>query len=292
MNEAQAVPQTYAGNEKIKTWDELMADHRAQVIEELAQQTGVMPQPVGHAASKDDPTALFSLHRGDEVIKALAVMQAKVEKLESLLVKESEVNAKITREKYPFVHLRIDASEAEKEGALRDKLKELGWAAPEELAAMLTDHEAHVIEELAGKTGVMPTIHKVVEGTKIIRGCNPNEVREALATMQAKLEQTEKKLNNVEDREFWLSVVEGLDTQKTPEAQAAMWKAAYEEESRKFRAETLRASELQAKLEQAQADAARMREAIEAYIEDYSMVTSNHYVKVFSAALAAMKEQK
>lgn len=39
--------------------------------------------------------------------------------------------AKMTREKYPFIHIRMDASEAEKESAIRDKLIELGWTPPQ-----------------------------------------------------------------------------------------------------------------------------------------------------------------
>ena len=113
----------------------MLTDHRAQVIEELAQQTGVMPasSPI-HDAVYD--VVIGHGYRGNEVREALAIMQARVEKLESLLVKTAEVNAKMTREKYPFVHLRMDVSEAEKEGALRDKLKELGWATPEDFAIM------------------------------------------------------------------------------------------------------------------------------------------------------------
>jgi len=54
-----------------------------------------------------------------------------------------------------------------------------------QLAAMLTDHRAQVIADLAGKTGVMPEpfTHGGDENT-----CDADEVREALATMQAKLE--------------------------------------------------------------------------------------------------------
>ncbi|HXU93381.1 MAG TPA: hypothetical protein VFP33_06965 [Gallionella sp.] len=39
-------------------------------------------------------------------------------------------NAKITSDKYPFVHLRIDVSDYEKESAIREKLIELGWTPP------------------------------------------------------------------------------------------------------------------------------------------------------------------
>jgi hypothetical protein len=49
---------------------------------------------------------------------------------ESIAKEQAEVVAKMTCEKYPFVHIRIDATEAEKEGALRDKLIELGWKPP------------------------------------------------------------------------------------------------------------------------------------------------------------------
>ena len=76
MNEAQAVPQTYAGNEKIKTWDELMADHRAQVIEELAAKTGVMPEPFTHGGDENTCDA-------DEAREALAIMQAKLEQVQA-----------------------------------------------------------------------------------------------------------------------------------------------------------------------------------------------------------------
>ena len=59
---------------------------------------------------------------------------------------------------------------------------------PDELAAMLTDHRAQVIEELAQRTGVMPEpfTHGGDENT-----CDADEAREALATMQAKLEQAQ-----------------------------------------------------------------------------------------------------
>jgi len=76
MNEAQAVPQTYAGNEKIKTWDELMADHRAQVIAELAAKTGVMPEPFTHGGDENTCDA-------DEAREALAIMQAKLEQAQA-----------------------------------------------------------------------------------------------------------------------------------------------------------------------------------------------------------------
>jgi hypothetical protein len=48
----------------------------------------------------------------------------------ALAEEQAETIAKMTSEKYPFAHIRIDASEAEKEGALRDKLIELGWTPP------------------------------------------------------------------------------------------------------------------------------------------------------------------
>jgi hypothetical protein len=38
--------------------------------------------------------------------------------------------SKMTSNKYPFVHIRMDVGEAEKEGALKDKLIELGWTPP------------------------------------------------------------------------------------------------------------------------------------------------------------------
>jgi hypothetical protein len=55
---------------------------------------------------------------------------ATVQDWKTLAEEQAETIAKMTSEKYPFVHIRIDASEAEKEGALRDKLIELGWTPP------------------------------------------------------------------------------------------------------------------------------------------------------------------
>lgn len=46
-------------------------------------------------------------------------------------------NAKLTSNKYPFAHLRIDASAAEIEGALKRKLIDLGWAPPAERNSLL-----------------------------------------------------------------------------------------------------------------------------------------------------------
>jgi hypothetical protein len=48
----------------------------------------------------------------------------------ALAEEQAETIAKMTSDKYPFVHIRVDASEAEKEGALRSKLIELGWTPP------------------------------------------------------------------------------------------------------------------------------------------------------------------
>lgn len=46
-------------------------------------------------------------------------------------------NAKLTSDKYPFIHLRIDASAAEIEGALKTKLIDLGWSPPDKRNALL-----------------------------------------------------------------------------------------------------------------------------------------------------------
>ncbi len=56
--------------------------------------------------------------------------QEPVQDWKALAEEQAETIAKMTSEKYPFAHIRIDASEAEKEGALRDKLIELGWTPP------------------------------------------------------------------------------------------------------------------------------------------------------------------
>ena len=49
--------------------------------------------------------------------------------------------AKMTIDKYPFVHLRMDVSEAEKEGSLKDKLIELGWVEPGKVAEIRAREE-------------------------------------------------------------------------------------------------------------------------------------------------------
>lgn len=72
----------------------------------------------------------------------------------ALAEEQAETIAKMTSEKYPFAHIRIDASEAEKEGALRSKLIELGWAPPAQPAPVREDwgpgpHEVHSLPPAA-----------------------------------------------------------------------------------------------------------------------------------------------
>ncbi len=62
--------------------------------------------------------------------QALAAQQEPAQDWKALAEEQAETITKMTSEKYPFAHIRIDASEAEKEGALRDKLIELGWTPP------------------------------------------------------------------------------------------------------------------------------------------------------------------
>jgi hypothetical protein len=64
-----------------------------------------------------------------EAVIARRELRAAIE--QALEEAREEVSAKFTSEKYPFVHIRMDASEADKEGALRSKLIELGWIPPE-----------------------------------------------------------------------------------------------------------------------------------------------------------------
>ena len=49
----------------------------------------------------------------------------------AVALEQSEIVAKMTKEKYPFVHLRFDVGAAETESALRSKLIELGWTPPD-----------------------------------------------------------------------------------------------------------------------------------------------------------------
>jgi len=70
---------------------------------------------------------------------ATPAQQEPVQDWKALAEEQAETIAKMTSEKYPFAHIRIDASEAEKEGALRDKLIELGWTPPAAQPALVQE---------------------------------------------------------------------------------------------------------------------------------------------------------
>jgi len=83
--------------------------------------------------SESPMSADRAISEANDVINALMqalAAQPAVQDWKTIAEDQAEVIAKMTSEKYPFVHIRMDASEAEKEGALRDKLIELGWTPP------------------------------------------------------------------------------------------------------------------------------------------------------------------
>ena len=69
------------------------------------------------------------------------------------------------------------------ESILRFKLAE------QQITAMLTDRRQQIIEELAKKPGVMPTPEEIGDRHWSELMCDPDKVYEAIATMQAKVEQ-------------------------------------------------------------------------------------------------------
>lgn len=79
--------------------------------------------------------------------------------------------------------------------ALADEIKtakELGRIfSPERVEAMLNDHRQQIIAELAQQTGAMPP---EVENVNFVKVCNAQKVREALAAMQARVEQLEAEM--------------------------------------------------------------------------------------------------
>jgi hypothetical protein len=76
---------------------------------------------------------------------------APVQDWKTLAEEQAEVIAKMTSEKYPFMHIRVDASEAEKDGALRDKLVELGWTPPAAQPAPWVGLTKDEVDEIWGR---------------------------------------------------------------------------------------------------------------------------------------------
>lgn len=107
----------------------------------------------------DKPLGVRAFESDEVWDKPLITLQSHREamaKLEKLANEQAEINAKMTREKYPFVHIRIDASEAEKESAVRRKLIELGWASPEAIAKK----DAEIAELRAALRGCVDAIQE------------------------------------------------------------------------------------------------------------------------------------
>lgn len=61
--------------------------------------------------------------------------QSTIDRLTEQLNLAAEENAKLVSDKCPYVHIRIDCSEYEKDLAIREKLIELGWTPPAEIEA-------------------------------------------------------------------------------------------------------------------------------------------------------------
>ncbi len=60
--------------------------------------------------------------------------------------------------------------------------------------ALALDYRQQVIADLARESGVMPEVYDTDSGDLF---CDVDEVREAIATLQAKLEQSEARFNNL-----------------------------------------------------------------------------------------------
>ena len=113
--------------------------------------------------------------------------------------------SKMTSNKYPFVHIRMDVGEAEKEGALKDKLIELGWTPPnseKQEQRSVSEHTGDPDKEVLGFNGWgFPIEHppKPTPATK-------EQIREALVfnlplytTPQQRKPLTDEQINDVLD---------------------------------------------------------------------------------------------
>jgi hypothetical protein len=149
MNEQQlaAVKQAV---ESMMDADRLLEDEgygRAYQQEAITALQSIIQQPT----PVQEPVAWVEYELGNHKKTA---QPAPVQEWKALAEEQAEIIAKMTREKYPFVHVRIDASEAEKDDALREKLIELGWTPPAQPAQKpwvdLPDEEIDALAELHG----------------------------------------------------------------------------------------------------------------------------------------------
>jgi hypothetical protein len=101
----------------------------AQTLLAWAKQALEMLEENHHLVADNEKHAYVMLHL-DLIERGKALLEQPEPDWKTLAEEQAEIIAKMTSEKYPFVHIRIDASEAEKESAVRDKLIELGWTPP------------------------------------------------------------------------------------------------------------------------------------------------------------------
>ena len=255
----------------------MLTDHRAQVIEELAQQTGVVPasSPI-HDAVYD--VVIGHGYRGNEVREALAIMQAKLDN------QRQEVIAEL----------------AQKTGA-KTGLYDSQW---------VNCVNRHFQTPDISKDDVVNDAVK-----EAVKYCKTN-ADEALAAMQAKLEHLQdiascyEELRKATDGgSESMTHEDAVESVKYLQATLEQWKNEFKLCYKRGESEK---DELKARLEQAQADAARMREALKnmvsihedsagfagLYGHDLDAAISKQQKKIDAslqtarAALAAMKEQK